>query len=104
MNDFYCSYPLIKPEIWSGVGCFLHTKLSMFGEYFGHARSRCGGLNKEHLIMVHWGPNSFDMPRGAKMSLPPYEPLQNILRSLAPSMPKTSPNMESFVCKITNSL
>ena len=30
----------------------------MFGKFSVHAWGQCGGLNEEHLIVVHWGPHS----------------------------------------------
>jgi hypothetical protein len=49
----------------------LLTKPSMFGNFVVHAWRKCGGLNKEHSISVHEGPNSWH----AKMSLTLHEPI-----------------------------
>ena len=35
----------------------LHTKLSMVGKFLVHAWTKCGGLNIEHSISIHEGPN-----------------------------------------------
>ena len=43
----------------------MYTKLSMSMMFSVHAWSRCGGLNEELFILVHSGPNSFVLPRGA---------------------------------------
>jgi len=37
----------------------LLTKPSMFGKFLVHAWRWCGGLNIEHSLSVHEGPNSF---------------------------------------------
>ena len=37
----------------------LLTKASMLGKFLVHVWRYCGGLNKEHSISVHGGPNSF---------------------------------------------
>jgi hypothetical protein len=37
----------------------LLTKPSMFGKFVVHEWRQCGGLNKEHSILVHGGSNSF---------------------------------------------
>jgi hypothetical protein len=37
----------------------LLTKPSMFSKFLVHAWRWCGGLNKEHSILVHGGSNSF---------------------------------------------
>jgi hypothetical protein len=39
----------------------LLTNPSMFGKFYEHAWRWCGGLNKEHSISVHGGPNSFKL-------------------------------------------
>ena len=51
----------------------LNTKPSMFGKFLVHAWRWCGGLNKEHYILVMEGQTHFGMPRGAKMSLALHE-------------------------------
>ena len=42
----------------------------MVGEFSVHVWSSCGGLNKEHSILVHYGPNLYwhAKRRGAKMN------------------------------------
>ena len=45
-------------KVLVGSWLFLHTTFSMFGKFLVHAWSRWGGLNKEHLKLVHWGQNS----------------------------------------------
>jgi hypothetical protein len=54
----YYSYLVIQLEFWLGVGCFAYN-LFHVRYVLVHVRSRCEGLNKDHSILVHWGPNSF---------------------------------------------
>ena len=42
-----------------GSWLFLHRTPSMFGKFLVHAQRWCGGLHKEHSILVQLGSNSF---------------------------------------------
>jgi hypothetical protein len=45
-----------------------HTKLFMFSKFSVDAWSQCGGLNKEHSILVNWGQNPVWHARGASVN------------------------------------
>ena len=59
---------------WESV--VFHTKIPMLGKSWGHARSRCGGLNARLFKLLHGGPNSFWHPKNdAKTTLVPNGPI-----------------------------
>ena len=84
----------------------LHTKISMFGKSWGHARSRCWGLNAKLFILVHRGPNSYSDPKRCQNEFGPqwtdiessfFNPLHRLQ-----ACPQDLPNMKIFICKTMN--